>query len=251
MPATYPSAIPDLSTSTYYGHPWGTARLIATQDELQAVMDTLGTNPQANQGTVGAFLQMLQAAISSGASYQGLTIANNAAAPNSKVDVVAAMLGLETQIATNVSFTLDMTVNGLGGFDNLAADAEDADTWYHIWAGKNPTTGASSGCFSKASTKVGLILTHASFSGYTAWRRVGAVRNNGSSNFLQFFQQGARIYYRTTSASDYTISCTNTPAGGTVQTMDVKKFVPPTSRVVHLMATLGALNVSQTNQTLE
>jgi hypothetical protein len=115
----------------------------------------------------------------------GLTIINNATTPNSKIDVTADTLTVYdgasaiTRLA-NVSVTIDITVTGANGRD---AGSEAANTFYYIWIIRNPSNGNVRGLFSTSATAPTMP------SGYTQKRRVGAVRNNDSSNFQAIVQR--------------------------------------------------------------
>jgi hypothetical protein len=81
--------------------------------------------------------------------------------------------------------TVDITVSGINGLDS---GSESSSSWYYIWLIKNPVTG----------TIAGLLSTHWYDSptlpvGYTLKRLIGAVYNNGSSNFERFSQVQNRV----------------------------------------------------------
>jgi hypothetical protein len=220
-------------------------------EELFAALATLGANPHISSvdGTVyadvGARIQAAQSALilNSRVGRRALRIVNNNAAPNSKLDITADLLGIEGTIVQAVSGSVDITVNGLNGFDNLGADPEDANFWYYVWVGVN-AAGNIGFLLSKQNTRAGLVLTHATVTGYTKWVRVGAVRNNASSNFLQFIQEDDHVYYRmdgTDANSSYSVNVTNTVS--TVQNVDVKKYIPPTSRI----ATIFVVPIANAN----
>jgi len=80
--------------------------------------------------------------------------------------------------------TVDITNSGANGLDT---GSEAANTWYYIYMIWNPSTETVAGLLSASSTAPTLP------SGYTKKRLVGAVRNDSSSNFLQFFQRGKEV----------------------------------------------------------
>lgn len=84
---------------------------------------------------------------------------------------------------SHISVTSDITLT----LSNTTLDTgtEAASTWYYIWLFKE-TTG--SGVIARYSTSNSAPTVP---SGYTAKRLIGAVRNDGSSNFRQFRCQGA------------------------------------------------------------
>jgi len=116
---------------------------------------------------------------------RGLTIANNSAVPNSKVDVVAPELILQDSgnnpvWANNVSLTIDITVAGANGLD---AGTETPNQWYYIWV-----IARASGQFA------GLLSVSADAPvlppGYQFKAFVGAIRNDVGSNFCALNQMG-------------------------------------------------------------
>jgi hypothetical protein len=83
--------------------------------------------------------------------------------------------------------TLDITASGINGLDT---GVESPNTWYYIYLILNPTLGLVRGLLSASATSPVLP------SGYTAKRLIGAVRNDGSSNFFRFNQVNDLVYYR-------------------------------------------------------
>jgi hypothetical protein len=207
-------------------------------DYLQAVTEKLGVNPQGGYGTVRAWLDALQGSLAllGATGYRNLLVANNATTPNSTVDVTADLLGIEGYVAGDVSVTADIAVEGKNGFDNLSADAEDANTWYYVWVGYRPATDERCGLLSKASSRASLVLSHSSLVGFTAFRRVGAVRNDGSSNFRAFQQQDGCCLYATADGGDARVLTNDRTTSMTA--VSCAAMVPPTSRLAQLLAIL-------------
>jgi len=85
------------------------------------------------------------------------------------------------------AITLDITTSGLGGLDT---GSETADTWYYIWLIKDQFTGTVAGLLSASSVSPTLPV------GFTIKRLVGAVRNDGSGDFLQFTQIDSSVEYK-------------------------------------------------------
>lgn len=109
-----------------------------------------------------------------------LIIAMNATNPNYQIDIDAGCLMLWTattyvgQAFISINVTVDITVAGANGLDT---GSEAASTWYYIWViGK--TDGTVAGLLSISSTAPTMP------SGYTLKRLIGAIRNDGSSNFI-------------------------------------------------------------------
>lgn len=118
---------------------------------------------------------------------------------------------------TSVSVTATITTSGADGLDT---GSEAADTWYHVYVIWNGTTTAA------------LLSTSATAptmpSGYTHKQRVGAVRNNATSNFLLFRQHGKVARY------EEEVTVVNGAVTSNAWTaMDVTAFFPPTAGLAH------------------
>jgi hypothetical protein len=83
---------------------------------------------------------------------------------------------------------VDITTSGVNGLDT---GAEAPNTWYYVYMILNPISGLVRGLLSASPTSP--ILP----SGYVEKRMVSAVRNDGSSNFYQYFQKGNKVVYLT------------------------------------------------------
>lgn len=90
----------------------------------------------------------------------------------------------EAYRAQSVSVTCNITTSGANGLDT---GAEASSTWYSIWLIYNPTTNTQAGLLSLSATAPTMP------SGYTFKARLGWVRNNGSSNFINFVQYGRQV----------------------------------------------------------
>lgn len=131
-------------------------------------------------------------------------------------------------LSANTTATLSAT--GVNGRDT---GSEAANTWYHVWVigdstGVNPTATL----LSTSSTVAGLTFP----AGYDRARRVGAVRNNASSNIIEFNQQlrtGAtrRINYDVQSYATMTVLSGYSVVAYT--TVANSGFIPPTSNIGH------------------
>lgn len=124
--------------------------------------------------------------------------------------------------------TADITTSGLGGLDT---GAEAGNTWYYIWIIYN---GTLTSCLLSASSTAPTMP-----SGYTYKALVGAVRNNGSSNFLRFQQQGAHVMYRNTLPD---VKAFGAVASGTVAVAGQSgtASVPPTAKIVQFRVDIEA-----------
>ena len=110
-----------------------------------------------------------------------LTISN----PNSAtVQIEAgAQIGLDDGggvITLAAPLVIDVTVSGLNGLDT---GVEAADTWYYIYVIWDRATDTYGGLLSVSPTSPTLPV------GYTYKRLVGAVRNDSSSDFVNFIQR--------------------------------------------------------------
>lgn len=87
----------------------------------------------------------------------------------------------------NVDLSVAITTGGVNGLDT---GSEASDTWYYGYVIYNPTTNTVAGLLSASPTAPTLP------SGYTFARLVTAVRNNASSNFIDYIQRNERVQYR-------------------------------------------------------
>ena len=116
---------------------------------------------------------------------RGLIVANNPAAPDSKVDVAAREImlqdgGHDPFWTNNVNLTIDITHNGANGLD---AGTEAPDRWYYIWVIAH-SPGQVAGLLSLSSDNPTLPP------GYQFRAFVGAIQNDGGSNFCTLNQAG-------------------------------------------------------------
>lgn len=203
----------------------------ALGDELAGVEATLGTGVAGTAATVTDRLAAVDALLDLVAHTGAVALAVSRTNATT-VAAAADLLGVEGYLLEAVSVSAAITAEGKNGFDNLSADAEDASTWYYVWVGYNPTSLEVCGLLSKAATRAGLVLTHASLSGFTAFRRVGAVYNDGSSDFVRFRQSGTVVAY------DQEPTLVGVTADATWR--DAALLAPPTARLVHAVTFLYA-----------
>jgi hypothetical protein len=149
-----------------------------------------------------------------------LVVKTNATTPASKVDVTASGLLVSDGSAASyaldaVNVTADITASGANGLDT---GAEAANTWYFIWVIYNSST----------NTIASLLSTSASAptmpSGYGYKARVGAVRNDASSNFLPFWKTKNWTYFR-----DNQVAVNNVDLGTTYSAASLSTAVPTTA----------------------
>jgi len=128
---------------------------------------------------------------------------------------------------SDITFTgtlsVDITVAGAGGLD---AGAEAADTWYAVFVIWGPGV-ATAGLLSLSSTAPTLPV------GYTRFRRVGWVRNDGGSDFIAFRQQGSGAHRQAMyldSIANRQVLAAGAGVDGTGLAIPCATFIPPSSR---------------------
>ena len=199
-------------------------------DEVASVQSTLGTNPQGDAATVAARLTALETLITTylSAPLINLRLTNNTTTPNTKVDLTADVLSVQGATLSNVSTTIDIGVTGVNGLDTGSASA---GTWYYIYAIYNLATLTFAGLFSLNQTTPTLP------SGYTLYRRVGAVRRNASNVFLNFEQRNQLVVYGTSESADYRLLSLGVQTAFT--TVTLAAAVPPTTTIATVNAVLN------------
>lgn len=135
----------------------------------------------------------------------------------------------QRQIVVSAALTVDITVSGAGGLDT---GSEAANTWYSVWV-ISQIGGGARGLLSASATAP--LLPDA----YVSKRRLGWVRNDGSSNFLHFNARGdgrtRQFYY------DEARSVINILTGGSATAftdVDLSTLVPPNCNLAYLMTGL-------------
>ena len=165
--------------------------------------------------------------------HAGLTLSSVSAAT---VDVDADELILtdasgNQKLVSSVNLTADITVSGAGGLDT---GSEAGNTWYHIYA-ISTTAGVVNCVFSVSNSAPTLP------SGYTFYGYLGAIRNNASSNFLNF--QQLNNYAAMWSDSGTTdMQVVNSAALGVYYAVSYASQAPSTAKVV--LVQVGARNAA-------
>lgn len=149
------------------------------------------------------------------ASYlQGLTTSNNAGDSAHDIDIVA---GSCRDNADSVDITLTSTfvkkidVSWVAGTNQGGLSSSltlTADTWYHLHA--IVVAGSADIGWDTSLTAANLVTDHSA----TAFRRIGAVLTDSSSNILAFFQNGDCFNWKTPITDE-----TTDPAGTTAVTV--------------------------------
>lgn len=112
----------------------------------------------------------------------------------------------------NVSVAPNIGLSGAGGLDT---GSEASSTWYYFYIIYDSTNLTVNGLFSLSASSPTLPT------GYDYYRVVGAVRNNGSSNFINFFQAGENVWIDPQNVF-------NGQAGSTSYvTQSISTYVPP------------------------
>lgn len=124
---------------------------------------------------------------------------------------------------------------GLDGSETVAG-IMDANTWYHVWIIKNPTSGTVDALFSESATAPTMPT------GYTLKRRIGAVYSDGSSNIKQFIQSGDMVYWK-----DPPLDASASITAGTGS--NVTLTVPSGVRCIAKVSMAGAVEMLYTRPT--
>lgn len=118
-------------------------------------------------------------------------------------------------LAESVSFAVDITTSGVNGLDT---GSESSDTWYYIYAIYNGTT--TNGLISASPTAPTLPA------GYTYSALMGVVRNDSSSDFINFSQVGTSIEFTQRNVF-------NSVSGvATYTSVSLSSVVPPIAKTV-------------------
>jgi len=151
--------------------------------------------------------------------HRGLSVTSTT---SDTVDWVAAELVLEDasgnqQRITSFSKRTTITLAGALGLDT---GSEAPSTWYHAWAIAK-ADGTQSVILSLSTTVAGLTFP----AGYTYAGLIGAVRNDSSSNQLEFRQLGDEVQIDSVSVLAAGTATSSTSLASTLATV-----VPPTAR---------------------
>lgn len=129
------------------------------------------------------------------------------------------------------SINLTLTVSGTGANGRSASEnsgSEKASDWYHLWVIWNGTTTA---CYATLASDFATVLADLP-SGYTHAKYVGAVYNDGSSNFVNFHQVGNEV---SGTSGDVSTSVTSS-----LVNYALTAFVPETATAVLAFQYAGA-----------
>lgn len=171
--------------------------------------------------------------------FRNLVIKNNATTPNTKVDLTADALTVETSTGAafrrrSVSLTIDATTNGANGLD---ASGLALNSWYAVLVIYNPTTDTHAGLLVKDANFPGSITLP---SGYTAWARFGWMRTGAAATFYGIKQVGRHAQYVVNlgaTGAAYPLPAvgpTGTSAVGGFTAVAVSPFLPSTASEIDI-----------------
>lgn len=106
-------------------------------------------------------------------------------------ELVLRTSGTGAASISTVSEAISITTSGAGGL--VSSLTEASGTWYYIWIARKSTDGTVNGYLS-TTADLATFLGETD-SGYNQAALVSAVRNDGSSNFVNFRQEGRRYNY--------------------------------------------------------
>lgn len=125
-------------------------------------------------------LSTIPGAFSPGNSLKSSLIVTTGSNLLQEVDIDIELLSVEGIILTGIDLTVDIVVSGANGLDD---GSEASSTWYAIHVITNDDGSSVAGILSVSPTSPTLPVA------FTKFRRIGWVRNNGSSNFVEFYQK--------------------------------------------------------------
>lgn len=215
----------------------GTANPSQTLDVLGSIHLTGNLFKAGIRGITGSDIQgssiqlthlthLLQNALRGGKVH--LRIQNDAAAPLHKARILADFLSVDGIGLANLNVSADLTLSGAGGLDT---GTEAPNTWYALYVITNESGSAVSGLLHAGTGAPALPP------GFSRYRRVGWVRNDGSSNLRRFHHSGDWWFYDEPFGSLLFVNTTS-PAT-TLTAISAAAFVPPTSTLAYLKTQMG------------
>jgi hypothetical protein len=201
-----------------------------TTSDLLLIQDAAASNTP-KKSTISSLLSLIGGALG-GAN--GLVVTNNAGTPNSIIDIIADAAVMTNAGAPFYASTVSLSVNtSTTGANGLDTGARGNSAWYNIFLISNGTTTAGLASISAtAPTMPG---------GYTYFVRVGAMRTDGSGNFLRTRQLGNKTSY-TTSLPTVT---SGTLAFWTATA--VATFVPPTATQIKTIVSMRNTGIANSS----
>jgi hypothetical protein len=172
----------------------------------------------------------------------GFRTYNNATHPTYQIDIEEGVCRDEDDTIDMVltsTLTVDITQSGANGLDT---GSEGAWYWYYIYVIYNPTTTTYASLLSLSATSPTLP------SGYTKYRRIGSVINNGSSNFYNFDYKsdlGRQRYCSYDEEDEDNIEMLTNGAATSWTDIYLGARIPPVGLFVYLMCRYTAQNYDQ------
>lgn len=168
-------------------------------------------------------------------------LSNNAASPNTQIDIAAGHFradDAEARIALSAT-TIDISTSGDGG--RLDSDTLDVNTWYHVLAGRRTSDGAIVAGFKKTIAKP---------ADWDHYRRLGSVLTDGSANIIAFHQDGDEF---TWDVQKLDLNTSSPSTAGAFVTLTVPTGLAVKARIIAMMdsSTTGLRHilVTETRQT--
>ncbi len=222
--------VSDVVGTTEANGTWTITVVDATHIDLQG---STFTNAYVSGGTIGGGVEEISlgtgltltgSVLSTNsimlAGAQGLVITNNSGTPNTIIDVTADQVVMSTATTSIYAAAASVSINTSStGANGLDTGARATSTWYNLFLISNGTTTAGLASLSAtAPTMPGA---------YTFKVRVGAMRTDGSGNFLRSKQVGNKTTNLTSAANLPAMVTGN--IGSTYTAVSVSNFVPPTA----------------------
>jgi len=157
----------------------------------------------------------------------GLTIANDAAYPNTMIDVTANVIGT---VVPSGKISIDCTTSDQAAGNDLDTGTLAASTWYYIWSVYNGTTLGAVASLSKTSPTVPTNFTGG------AMRLIGAFITDSSAHFLPMRQFGNQVFYN----ARHAVTLGN---HASYTSLSLAAFVPPNAATVLLAYYSGTITV--------
>ena len=144
-----------------------------------------------------------------------------------------AQIQISTGFARNSDNSSDLVIaspQNVNITTHLDVGTETSNTWYHVFIIHNPVADTYQGLFSLSATAPTLPA------GYTKFRRLGAIKNDLSSDFLEFFQFGNKNNVETRYVKPYNNNVLSAGSADTFTNIDLSGFVSPesTQAILHV-----------------
>lgn len=222
-----------LLTLTLILSPMGFCAWDATAPSGGSNASDIDTNTTANFSA----LESLLGGLSSARTANNLKIVRDSV---TAVTVTADQLFLKSSTTlssriTSVNETISITTAGVSGL--RTGLVESSDTWYYIVIMRKSSDGTVNGILDNSTTPT--LET-----GYDQYAVVGAVRNNSSSDFINFKQYGELVFY-----VNWQSTASGAPGAGSWSSIDLSPYVPSgiSEVVIGTAGASGSHNTAVTN----